>query len=216
MSLENSDTHPTFQSTWFQSFRKPLFGFIAAMVSSLLNTAANILVKKTKFFNGFDNSAVRYVFQLIILMIIAKITHFKLRNQSSFREFLLGPKECLKLLIARGSISGIGLVCLYLSIKMISPADATSLFSCNIIFIVILSRIFMKEKFTILHVAALIFVIFGTLLITQPSYLVNLFSDPIAKVRQPACNSSSTNILNNFLNIRISGISRLTNQLRLL
>ena len=115
---------------------------------------------------------------------IAKITNFNKNRNQTFCEFLLGPKESLKLLIARGSISGIGLVCLYLSIKMIDPSDATSLFSCNVIFVSILSRIFMKEKFTILHVIALVFVVCGTLLITQPSFLFHIFKENIQQVKE--------------------------------
>lgn len=119
----------------------------------------------------------------MILLVIAKFIHRNYyRDKQSFCDFLLGERRSLKLLIARGSISGIGQVSLYLAIKMMNPADAISLFSCNIIFVAILSRIILKEKFTILHIIALLFVICGTILITQPSFLVKYFSQDIQEV----------------------------------
>lgn len=143
--------------------KKPVIGFLFAMLSSIMNVTANLLLKKTMFFNEFDNSTIRYVVQLALLFIIAKATHHS----------TLGKRSDLKLLVFRGSISAVGLVSLYTSIKLIDPSDAISLFSCNVIFVAILSRIFLKEKFTVMHLMALIFVVCGVFLITQPSFLVS-------------------------------------------
>lgn len=145
------------------SFKKAALGFLLAMVSSMLNVTSSLLLKKTSFFNEFDNSTIRYIIQLSLLFIIAKAT-----DNST-----LGKRSDLKLLVARGAISGVGLVSLYTSIKLIDPSDAISLFSCNVIFVAILSRIFLKEKFTVMHLMALVFVVCGVFLITQPSFLVS-------------------------------------------
>ncbi len=182
MSAE--DSSPIFKTSWLQSIKRPLLGFIYSIAASLFNATANILIKKTELFNGVDHLSLRFVIQLIILMFIAKIFHQKhhAKDQLSFFDFLLGPKDCRNLLIARGSCAAIGLISLFFSIKLINPADAISLYSCNIIFIVILSRIFIKEKFTIAHVIAFIFIVLGTLFITQPTFLVNSLQKNVEKV----------------------------------
>jgi drug/metabolite transporter (DMT)-like permease len=150
------------KKTVWQSNRKAFIGFSLSMVASVFQTASNILLRKTYFFNEFDNSTIRFVVQLLVGISIAIVT----------KNSLVGKRTDLKLLLGRGAISGIGLSAFYASIKLIDPSDAISLFSCNVIFVAILSRIFMKEKFTVLHLLALVFVVFGVFLITQPSFLI--------------------------------------------
>ena len=150
------------KKTVWQSNRKAFIGFSLSMVASVFQTSSNILLRKTYFFNEFDNSTIRFVVQLLVGISIAIVT----------KNSLVGKRTDLKLLLGRGAISGIGLSAFYASIKLIDPSDAISLFSCNVIFVAILSRIFMKEKFTVLHLLALVFVVFGVFLITQPSFLI--------------------------------------------
>ena len=150
------------KKTVWQSNRKAFIGFSLSMVASVFQTSSNILLRKTYFFNEFDNSTIRFVVQLLVGISIAIVT----------KNSLVGKRTDLKLLLGRGAISGLGLSAFYASIKLIDPSDAISLFSCNVIFVAILSRIFMKEKFTVLHLLALVFVVFGVFLITQPSFLI--------------------------------------------
>ena len=164
--VDDQDTI-SIKKSCFESIRKPLYAFGFAMISSVFNVSANLLVKKTNFFNSFDNSVVRYVIQFFILFVIAKINKIE----------LLGKSDSRKLLIFRGSISGVGLISLYSSIKLIDPSDAISLFSCNVIFVAILSRIYMKEKFTVLHILAMFIVVCGIFFITQPSFLIPKTND---------------------------------------
>ena len=66
-----------------------------------------------------------------------------------------------------------GLLFFNISIKLINPSDAVALFFTNIIIVSVLARIIFKEKFTIAHIVALIAMIFGIGLISQPSFLVS-------------------------------------------
>lgn len=148
----------------FNSIKKPLTGFFWAMIASITTTIGHVAQKKTTFFNEFDNSAMRFALQLLVLFIFALVT----------RASLVGQRVNLKLLLARGSVSVGGVIAYLAAMKLIDPSDAVSLFSCNVIFVAILSRIFMKEKFTVLHFFAFIFFVPGILFITQPSFLVTI------------------------------------------
>ena len=152
--------------------KKNLTGFICAIISSILLVFANLLVKKTNFLNGFDQLIIRYFFQLIVLLVIAM---YKRLN-------LLGTREQRKYLVIRGVFGAIGLECLYVSIRLVKPSDTTSLFACNVIFIAIVSRIYLKEKFTVIHVLALVLIVVGVVFITQPSFLFaeeNMFNSTL-------------------------------------
>ena len=141
--------------------KKNLSGFSCAIISSIFLVFSNLLVKKTSFLNGFDQLIIRYFFQLIVLLVIAL---YKRLN-------LLGTKDQRKYLVIRGVFGAIGLECLYVSIRLVKPSDTTSLFACNVIFIAIISRIYLKEKFTVIHVIALVFIVVGVIFITQPSFI---------------------------------------------
>ena len=63
--IDNDPTtiRPVIKQTWFQSIKKPFYGFIFAMISSVLDVTCNLLQKKTKFFNEFDNAMICFFFK---------------------------------------------------------------------------------------------------------------------------------------------------------
>ena len=144
-------------------FKKYCLGFTCAILSSTLLVASNLLIKITTILNGFEQCLIRYLLQLVVLLVIA------LYNKMS----LLGTQEQRKYLILRGIFGAFTLGSLYVSLTLVKPSDTTSLFGCNVIFIAIVSRIYLKEKFTIVHVLALILIVFGVTFISQPSFLFN-------------------------------------------
>lgn len=160
--IEYTNTNIPTRSASLISAKNALTGFFISVISSLLNVLANILLKKVTFFNGFDNSAILFLLQLTVLFIIAKV------NQLN----VFGDKENYKILFFRGFMGGIGLIAYYVSVKLIDPSDAISLISSNVIFVAIIGRIYMKEKFTIIHIIALIFILLGIVCITQPASLI--------------------------------------------
>ena len=162
-----------------ERFKKTYGGFILSITSVLMLVFSNILVRKAPFYNGFDIALLRFVFQFIILIIIAKC-----KNLSSF-----GSKEVRKLLLIRGAIGAIGMPCHFTSLKLVDPSDTISVFSCNVIIIMFMSRIYLKEKISVVQIAAVLFILSGVMLIAQPSFLIHkksstlTLNDTITQVR---------------------------------
>jgi drug/metabolite transporter (DMT)-like permease len=109
---------------------------------------------------------VRYALQLIVMAIIIKWKKFS----------LLGIKEHRKLLTLRGFFGFLGLMSLYFSVKLINPSDSTALSNTKLIILAVLARIFLKERFTTIHIFSLCLTIAGIVLISQPSFLIKPFS----------------------------------------
>ena len=145
------------------SVKQPFYGFILAIFAAILNVMAYVFVKKTRIFNSFDILSLRYCIQIVILLIINKM--------STRQSICTSNRANLKLLIWRGLLDGISFIGSYTSLKLIDPSDTISILATNIIFVVIFSRIFMKEKFVLMHFLALVLMICGILSITQPSLL---------------------------------------------
>lgn len=146
----------------FEAYKNTFYGFSFAIISSIMMTTSNILTKKASFFNGFDISFIRYATMFLTSTCIAKYKGMDLFSRSYPNKFLY----------ARAT-SGLGMIIYSVTIKLIDPSDAVSLFATNIIYIAILSRIFFKEKFTIIHIVSLFTVFGGVILITQPAFLFN-------------------------------------------
>lgn len=149
----------------FEAYKNTFYGILFALLSSLMITTSNILTKKASFFNGFDISFIRYATMFLTSSCIAKYKGMDLFSRSY-------PN---KILYAR-AMSGLGMIIYTVTLKLIDPSDAVSLFATNIIYIAILSRIFFHEKFTILHIVSLFTVFGGVILITQPAFLFNNFA----------------------------------------
>ena len=161
----DEDNKITIQQT--NNTKKPLYGILFSILASLSYVGQNLFLKKTTYFNQFDNSSIRYFLQMIVLFIIAKLCKQKIFG---------GSRAILKLLISRGIFGVFGMVGLYWSIRLINPSDVVSLFGCNTIFVAILSRIFLKEKLTLMHIIAIVVMVAGVFLITEPSFLVKKVS----------------------------------------
>ena len=108
----------------------------------------------------------RYTLQLVVMVIIAKYKKFS----------LFGVKEHRKLLTLRGFFGFLGLMSLYFSVKLINPSDSTALSNTKLIILAVLARIFLKERFTTIHLFSLGLTVAGIVFISQPSFLIKPFS----------------------------------------
>ena len=93
------------------------YGLFYGLLSAICLSVSNVLIKKANFFSGSDTAALRYITQLIIMLLIALAT----------KTNLLGPKEMRKILFLRGLFGTFGLLSLHFSIKFINPSDSTAL-----------------------------------------------------------------------------------------
>ena len=140
---------------------KSLYGAFFSLISIILNVLCQVLVRKTTFFSAYETALIRFILQSIVLFGIAKYKGLA----------LFGSKKCRPFLFTRGIIGTFGMSAHYTSLKLIDPSDTISLFSCHVIFVVILARIFLKEKIKASHNLAAVIVILGVIFIAQPSFL---------------------------------------------
>ena len=147
-----------------KKFLLPFFGFILSTCSILLNVVSDILIKKSAFFNGFENAFIRFCLQLFTLV---SISWYNGLNP-------LGPVESRKLLVIRGIIGGFGVSSHYTALKLLAPSDMKSFYSCRILFGIILGRFLLGEKIGTIQLLSLVFLLSGILSIAQPTFLTNV------------------------------------------
>jgi len=89
---------------------------------------------------------------------------------------IFGSPDIRKILIIRGALGSIGMPIHFTSLNLIDPSDTISVFSCNVVVVIIISRIYFKESISLAQIAAAFFILSGVILIAQPSFL---FSKPL-------------------------------------
>jgi drug/metabolite transporter (DMT)-like permease len=139
-----------------------LRGYFLALFSSIVNAISNILIRKAHLFSGSEQSFIRYLLSLFILLALA--VFWKKLN-------IFGEKPLRPILIARGIAGSMGVISITFAFKLINPSDATAIMFSNIIVVSILARIFLKEKMSIACIFSIVLCIAGLIMITQPSFL---------------------------------------------
>ncbi|CAF0988720.1 unnamed protein product [Brachionus calyciflorus] len=138
-------------------------GFIYALLSAFFFALSGTITKYCYYFNGSEQTAIRYLIQLVIMLIIGVYRG----------ENLLGENGQRKILFFRACFGTTGLLFITISYKMIDPSDTVSLVNCSIIIVSVLSRLVFKEKYSMCHLVALSLTSIGVVLISQPSFLIN-------------------------------------------
>ena len=141
--------------------KRHFLGFYIAILSAFFFSLSNIFIRKATMFNGSEQSAFRYLLQLVVMLIII----FK----NKLNPF--GKKEDRIRLVLRGIFGMCALISLNFSIKFIDPSDSAALLHSKIVLVSILSRIFLKEKLNLAHLISILLTIIGVILVSQPSFL---------------------------------------------
>lgn len=136
-------------------------GIFISILSALAVALGGIFYKRAKTLSGSDNSVMRFIFQFLTMFIIIKYKKMS----------ILGPKGQRLLLCGRAFFSIFAVIATNFAIKYIDPSDNIALSHSNIIMTAIMARIFLKEKFNLSHLIALLLTIAGALLISKPSFL---------------------------------------------
>ena len=147
--------------TFFLRYR----GIIFAFISSILMSISHVLVRKSNYLSGSEQSILRYVIQIVSMLII--IRHEKVQA--------FGPPGRRKLLVLRGCAGTVGILSISFAVKFIAPSDAIALVHSNVVMAAVFARIFLKEKFSLAHLISIIFTISGVLLISQPDFLFKAY-----------------------------------------
>lgn len=149
---ENNTTPPLDQSKTdtkcFSKFR----GILLGLLSELSLAISIVFIKKAEHLNGMEVGLIKYVIQCTIMLIVIR------QNKLS----ILGEKNQRKLLIYRGFFSACCMLCTIFSLKFIDPSDTIALVNLNIMFVIILSKCFLKnEKLNSLQYFSFFLIFFG-------------------------------------------------------
>jgi drug/metabolite transporter (DMT)-like permease len=124
---------------------------------------AQIVQRRSKWLTSTDHSIIRNIVSFIILLIIIRLKRI---------EFDLNFKKCIYLCL-RGISGAVMLIVLTFSVMRIDPSDAVTILHGSIIVIAFISRIFLREKLTLSHCIAIVFSLFGILLVSKPGLFIS-------------------------------------------
>ena len=159
--LNPSSKKRNFMHNHGEKFSKSIYGILLAFLAALTYSVMLIFIKKAYLLNGSDSLFIRYLTQTIVTAIIL---YFKKLN-------IFGYKNQRLMLISRSIVGVLSLMGAYFAVTLIQPSDSTAVGNSNVIITAILSRLFMKEKFSLVHVASICMACTGVILITQPSFI---------------------------------------------
>ena len=137
-------------------FRGYLLGILAAFLLSF----SKVILKKAPLLAGSDHTLIRYTIQFLFLFMIIKYKKLKIFGHENH--------NVRKLLNFRGLIGAMGMIFLHFAITLIAPSDTVAIAHSSVIITSILARLFLKEKFSIAHIFAIVLTVAGILLISLP------------------------------------------------
>jgi drug/metabolite transporter (DMT)-like permease len=146
-------------------------GILYASLSAFFSSVTHIILRRCTYFYGSDQVLVRYIIQLILVSIFYYFHSRKAKLNDTIADSLKGKR---KLLLLRGLFGAIGILSVVFSIKLINPSDTIAILNCKIVLISVCSKVFLNEKYTIVHILSILMTIFGILLISLPGFLTNM------------------------------------------
>lgn len=142
---------------------KSFYGLFLSLMTAITYSLMSVIVRGAYLLNGSEQNSIRLVVQFIIISIIGRIYKVDF--------FTSQVKEQRSLLTIRAILGAMGMLTSYFTLTLINPSDGIAIFNVNILITAIMSRIFLKEKLTLIHIIAILIAISGVFLITQPSFL---------------------------------------------
>lgn len=135
-----------------------IFGLISAICSGL-----NALLAKMTNVNGVEITLLRLSTQFLIILPI--LFHKRVTVD------IAGPANLRQTLWLRGFAGSTNLIFLYLAVAALPLGDAVTITYLSLVLIPIVSKIFLKESFTVVDVVFAIVALVGVTLIARPSFL---------------------------------------------
>ena len=166
-SIEQIQTHNLEEKLFFTRLRSSFKGFkgiFLGLCAAFFFALFGDLNRMALFVTASEQSSMRYLMQIFLMVIIAKFS----------RENIFGPKEQRKLLLIRGVFGSISFISLGFSLRYIEPADTLALYNTRLVIIPILATIFLKEQLKLIHILSFILTIIGVVLVSEQSFFMNL------------------------------------------
>ncbi len=170
------------ESTIFEriySFRGYFYGLLMAFSLSM----SLILIKMGKVLNGSEHAAIRYIVQLIFIIMIGK---FKKLNFFTYNWCVV------KWLLARGVIGATTIILGLFAVGLLEPSDVSTLNNLTIITTAILARFILKEKLSLVHFIAALLSITGVIFVLRPAFIFPRKTELTTSQVTVSINSTST------------------------
>lgn len=162
-TFNNDKSHPTKCIDSISSIQ----GYIYGILYTICDCISYIFIKMEPSFNGFNNGAIRYLLQIIVMIILLYKNGLEICN----------PEYPYKILFLRGFTGSVALVLGFLSLQYLDISDTQALINSCVIITALMGKIFLKEKITIMHIASLFLTISGVMFILRPSILFGVEED---------------------------------------
>ena len=161
-------------------------GCLLAILSAFTFSLGGIFYIKAISMSGSDNSIFRFIIQFISMTVLLKYKNIP----------ILGPREQRKLLITRSFFGIFAVLLANFSIKYIDISDSSAISHTSVVVTAILAKIFLKEKFGIQHLLALLLAIIGVTLMTKPTFIFRKQNDSLNDSFYNLTNDDNLTILN--------------------
>lgn len=148
-------------NNWSRSLR----GLMFVVVSELFLATSNIFMKKAELFSDVEQALVRYILQLLTMLLIIHLNELKIIPKSATNDSRRNTP--VSFLILRGVFGTLSILLTMRSLKLINPSDTIALVNLNVVFVAILARCFLPdEKLTLFHIISIPVVLIGNLFIS--------------------------------------------------
>jgi drug/metabolite transporter (DMT)-like permease len=156
---------PTWQST-------ESYGLLLLFLSSLFNSLMGVFIKFADATGVPSNELVllRAIFQGSL--VVAAMMY--LQDETTTDLLIVRPfgnRNVKSVVIARGVVGGIGLLCIFYTLSNLPLGDATALLSLNPIVTVLGAAIFLKEPLLPAYIFSAFASVVGSVLIARPAFL---------------------------------------------
>merc|ERR1711892_332764 len=153
-------------SIYLKKYRKSIIGAQISVLSTALFTLNNILFKKFNL-DISDVLLVRNLLQIGVLLAILCSTGNKLLPRTGQEQYLM---------MCRGLVGAIGLISTLASLNFIGLPDALFILSFQHMFTLLFTKIFKGDTLTSIKCFSSTLLLFGVILVTQPSCIFHCSS----------------------------------------
>lgn len=137
-----------------------LKGALLVITAVFLFSLAAIFLKLSSTLNFGDHLFNRSMLQLSVFSIICKIKKVKIFSKQQYKSLLL-----------LGMCYAIMLSTTFIALSFIDPSDVITIVNTSLIVTTLLSRVFLNERLTIVHLIAFFLTITGVLFIARPTFI---------------------------------------------
>lgn len=137
------------------------YTFFMAFFATIAITCSIFLIKLSTRLNASEMASIKFLTQLLFCLPFAYF----------YRQNVFGPVGARLWLVLRGMLGAASIIAAYFSIKMIRFGDSMAIRYSSPVVTALFARLFLKEKFRLIHLASFALSVLGVLFIIRPSVI---------------------------------------------